>query len=174
METTKQTTQHRWSIVSDSTPLDILYQISNGSWDRASTPRTAWLSLAVTLSLRDSNPPIPGPRGWRMIVGLSAIPFWTVEGRLGTGGIDPLPKPELAKRDPNPPGERRDGEAIVAYPSRMFPLEDRVFSRGTGFCSDFMSGMDFLARSRWVKGVVLVGVRYAEGVRESVWRGCCR
>jgi len=49
-----------------------------------------------------------------MIVGLSAIPFWTLEGRFGTGGIEPLPKPVLAKRDPNPPGERREGEAIVA------------------------------------------------------------
>jgi len=56
----------------------------------------------------------------------------------------------------------------------MFPLDERVFSRGTGFCSDFMSGMDFFPRSRLVGGVVPVGVRYAEGARESVWRGCCR
>jgi len=48
-----------------------------------------------------------------MMVGLSARPFWTAKGRFGTGGIVPVPKP-LLKRDPNPPGERREGEAMVA------------------------------------------------------------
>ena len=56
----------------------------------------------------------------------------------------------------------------------MFPLDERVFSRGTGFCSDFMSGIDFFPRSRLAEIVPLVGERYAEGTRESVWRGCCR
>lgn len=45
------------------------------------------------------------------LLGWSIAPLRTLEGRLGTGGIVPLPK---LNRLPNPPGERRDGDAMVA------------------------------------------------------------
>ena len=82
--------------------------ISKGSCVRASRPpRAVWLSRRI------AKPPPPGPRGCLMIplLGWSIAPLRTLEGRLGTGGIVPLPK---LNRLPNPPGERRDGDAMVA------------------------------------------------------------
>lgn len=67
-------------------------------------------------------------------------------GRLGTGGIEDPPNAPFPKSAPKPPGERRDGDAIVAYPSRIFPLEERVLRRGDCACKVFISGMDFLER----------------------------
>ena len=58
-----------------------------------------------------------------------------------------MPKAELLpKREAKPPGDRREGEAIVAYPSRILPLEAREAKRGACVCSVFMSGMDFFIR----------------------------
>ena len=99
---------------------------SRGSCDRASSPPLpTWLSLATALSLLDPKPTLPGPRGCRTtpLVGLSFTPPpfimpVTLDGRLGTGGIDPPPPPPnpllLPNSDPKPPGDRRDGDAIVA------------------------------------------------------------
>ena len=78
--------------------------------------------------------------------------------------------PPFAKSAANAPGDRREGEAIVAYPSRMFPFEDRVVSRGADGCwRDFMSGIDFLTRS--VLAPCEEADRYDEGARDKVWRG---
>ena len=68
------------------------------------------------------------------------------DGRLGIGGTDPPNAVPLAKSEPKPPVLRRDGEAIVAYPSRMLPLDKRELRRGACECKVFMSGMDFLTR----------------------------
>ena len=57
-----------------------------------------------------------------------------------------LPKAlELPNRAAKP-GDRRDGEAMVAYPSRILPFEERVVKRGATCWRLFMSGIDFLAR----------------------------
>ncbi len=149
-----------------------------------SKPRGAALSLADTLSLLVPNPlPLEGPRGWRttLIAGESIsriVPLREPEidaGSVGTGGMDDSPLPvwaayvPLPNSAPKPPGERRDGDAIVAYPSRIFPLEARDVRRGAVVCSVFMSGIDFLVRSElaviWADGVM-----YAEGARDSC--GC--
>lgn len=69
------------------------------------------------------------------------------EGRLGTGGIDPFANdPPLENSELNPVETRREGDAIVAYPSRILPLEARELSLGACECKVFMSGMDFLTR----------------------------
>jgi hypothetical protein len=48
------------------------------------------------------------------------------EGRLGTGGTEPpLKGLPLENRELKPVETRREGEAIVAKPSRMLPLEAR-------------------------------------------------
>jgi len=117
---------------------------------------------------------MPGPRGCRTtLLELSWLPFNGAEligvGRLGTGGTDPLPKGlPLENKEPNPVETRRDGEAMVAYPSRILPLEARELRRGAWECNVFMSGMDFLAR-RELEVIWLEGVKYAEGARERVW-----
>ena len=88
-------------------------------------------------------------------------PFKPKEGgRLGTGGIE-LPKAELPleKREPKPPDIRREGEAIVAYPSRILPFDEREVSLGACWCNVFMSGMDFLIRRELMVVVGLVGER---------------
>lgn len=125
--------------------------ISKGSCVRASRPfPRACTSVFV---LRTLNPLMPGPRGClRTPWPEDSFKFplsepVTLEGRLGTGGKGPeVPKVPLPKRDPKPPGERRDGEAMVAYPSRMFPLDARVVRRGACICKVFMSGIDFFMR----------------------------
>ena len=159
-------------------------QISSGSCVLASRPRGGAVSLTVALSLLELNPPAPlGPLGCRTtpLFGPSLAPPppptdppLTPEGRFGTGGTTPaLPKlpnpPPLPKSALNPLEERRGGDAIVAYPSRILPLEERVLSRGALVCSVFMSGMDFLAR-RLLVGLSRgdVGFRYADGARENV------
>ena len=82
-------------------------------------PPRAWISVFVPR--RTPNPLMPGPRGCLMtpLPGPSArlplIEPITLEGRLGTGGMEPVPKAELLpNKEPNAPGERRDGEAMVA------------------------------------------------------------
>jgi len=93
--------------------------ISRGSCVRASKPlpRTG---VSVFVTLRAPNPPMPGPRGCLMTPLLEAsfklplIEPITLEGRLGTGGIELPPKVVLPNKDPKPPGERRAGEAMVA------------------------------------------------------------
>lgn len=95
-------------------------------------------------------------------------------GRLGTGGTPELPNaPPFAKSEPKPL-ERREGDAIVAYPSRMFPLEARVVRRGACECSVFKSGMDFFIRNDPGAADMVdpVGVRYADGARERVGARC--
>ena len=68
------------------------------------------------------------------------------QGPLGFDHMDG--ESSAAKSAAKAPGDRREGEAIVAYPSRIFPLEDRVVNRGAVGCwRDFMSGIDFLTRS---------------------------
>ena len=86
----------------------------------ASSPLLVWFSLALL-----PKPPIPGPLGWRTtpLPGPSFSPVLppfkvpvTLDGRLGTGGIVPLPPKAapLLNSDPKAPGDRREGEAIVA------------------------------------------------------------
>ena len=103
------------------------------------------------------------------------VPFsgpWIDAGSVGTGGIDVSPFPvwlanePLPNSAPNPPGERREGDAMVAYPSRMFPLDARDVRRGAAVCSVFMSGIDFLVRSE-LAVICADGVMYAEGARDS-------
>lgn len=141
---------------------ELCSQISNGSCVLASKPRRGGAaSLTVALSLLELNPPAPlGPLGCLTtpLFGPSLAPPppppdppLTPAGKLGTGGTVPaLPKlpnpPPLPNSAPKPPGERREGDAMVAYPSRMFPLDERVVSRGALVCSVFMSGIDFLER----------------------------
>jgi hypothetical protein len=92
--------------------------ISTGSCVRVSRPRACTSAFVV---LRTPNPLMPGPRGCLMTPPLEfslKVPLiepitLTLEGRLGTGGMVPFPK-LLPNRDPKPPGERRDGEAMVA------------------------------------------------------------
>ena len=105
-----------------------------------SSPLAA-LSLAVARSRRKLNPPPPlGPRGWRTtlllvnslsLIGLPLRPGADRdEGRLGTGGTADPAKELFPNKLPNPPGDRRDGEAMVAKPSRRLPLEARAVRRG--------------------------------------------
>lgn len=92
--------------------------ISRGSCVRASRPLPrCGFCASVFVALRAPNPPFPGPRGC-LTTPLTSfrLPFIepiTLEGRLGTGGTEVLPK-LLPNKDPKPPGERRDGEAMVA------------------------------------------------------------
>jgi hypothetical protein len=83
------------------------------------------------------------------------------EGRLGTGGIEPPPNAELPleKREPKPADTRREGEAMVAYPSRILPFDEREVSLGACWCNVFMSGMDFLTRRELTVVVGLIGER---------------
>jgi len=73
---------------------------------------------SVFVALRP-NAMLPGPRGCLTTpmpedsLKLPLIVPITLEGRLGTGGMLPPPK-EVLNKDPKPPGERRDGEAMVA------------------------------------------------------------
>lgn len=84
-----------------------------------------------------------------------------------------LPKlpnpPPVPKSAPNPPGERLDGDAMVWYPSRILPFDERVLRRGELVCSVFISGIDFLDR-RVLLGLSEgeVGLRYEDGARENV------
>ena len=71
----------------------------------------------------------------------------TIYRELGTGGM-PLLNAALPNNAAKP-GERREGEAMVAYPSRMLPLEERVWRRGACAWRLFISGMDFLTRRVW-------------------------
>lgn len=84
---------------------------------RASSPPPR-VCTSMLVPLRTPNPLIPGPRGCLTTPLLAdSLPIEPIieEGRLGTGGIETLPKPLLLpKRDPKAPGERRDGEAMVA------------------------------------------------------------
>ena len=101
----------------------------------------AALSLAVARSRRRLNPPPPvGPRGWRTtlllassfsLIGLPLIPGADSEfGKIGTGGMTEPAKELFPNRLPNPPGDRREGDAIVAKPSRIFPFDAREVNRG--------------------------------------------
>jgi hypothetical protein len=94
--------------------------------------------------------------------------------RLGTAGID-SPPPLIASPVAEQRAEctRRDGDTIVAYPSQIFPFEERVFKRGTCTRSVLMSGIDFFTR-RVLLEIICGEVedRYADGMCESVCRTC--
>lgn len=63
------------------------------------------------------------------------------------------------KSEPKLGVTRREGEAIVAYPSRILPFDEREVSRGACWCRVFMSGMDFLTRKEFIVVVGLMGDR---------------
>jgi hypothetical protein len=153
-------------------------QISSGSCERVSRPPPG-VGLPPSGPFiefwRETKPSAPGPRGWRMIVGLSPPGVVTLAGSIGTGG-GPSPK-----SPPSPPaGARRAGDAIVAKPSRMFPFDGRAVKRGAAAPrSAPMSGIDFFVRSdgsgvAWFAAAALRW--YAEGARErrggACW-ACC-
>ena len=95
----------------------IYVYISTGSCVRVSRPPTR-ACISALVVLRTPNPLRPGPRGCLTTPLDISFKFPLIEpitlgGRLGTGGTELFPK-LLPNRDPKPPGERRDGEAMVA------------------------------------------------------------